>query len=77
MSRSRLTNAATIRRIAAAVGAGALVAMGAATTVAGAEPARENPAGANGATTTQAAPPTVPLTPSASPVVKAAPYGKS
>lgn len=77
MSRSRLTNAATIRRIAAAVGAGALVAMGAATTVAGAEPARENPAGANGATTTQAAPPTAPLIPSASPVVKAAPYGKS
>ena len=76
MSRSRLTNAVTIRRVAAAIGAGALVAMGAAT-VAVAEPARENPAGANGSTTTQTAPPTAPLTPSASPVVKAAPYGGS
>ncbi|MDX1876659.1 hypothetical protein SBE55_02385 [Mycolicibacterium sp. 141076] len=76
MSRSRLTNAVTIRRLAAAIGAGALVAMGAAT-VAVAEPARENPVGANGSTTTKEAPPTAPLTPSASPVVKAAPYGKS
>lgn len=76
MSRSRLTNAATIRRTAAALGAGALVAMGAAT-VAVAEPARENPVGANGSTTTQTAPPTAPLIPSASPVIKAAPYGKS
>jgi hypothetical protein len=75
MSRSRLTNTANVRRIGAAIGASALVAMGAAT-VAVAEPARENPVGANGSTTTQTAPPTAPLTPSASPVVKATFYGK-
>lgn len=75
MSRSRLTNAANVRRIAAAIGAGALVAMGAAT-VAVAQPAPLAPRIDGGATTTSTAPPTAPLTPSASPVVKATFSGK-
>jgi hypothetical protein len=75
MSRSRLTNAANIRRVAAAIGASALVAMGAAT-VADAQPVPNKPVSTDGATTTSTVPPTAPLTPSASPVVKATFYGK-
>ncbi len=75
MSHSRLTNAANVRRAAAAIGAGAVVAMAAAT-VAVAQPAPLAPRIDGGATTTSTAAPTAPLTPSASPAVKATFSGK-
>jgi hypothetical protein len=77
MSPARLNNAAKVRRIAAVIGATAVVAMGATAAVAAAEQQPLAPRIDGGATTTSTAPPTVPMTPSASPVVKAAPYGKS
>ncbi len=75
MSRSGLKNAAAVRRIAAAIGASALVAMAVAA-VADAQPVPNKPMSTDGATTTSTVPPTAPLTPSASPVVKATFYGK-
>lgn len=75
MLRSCLTNVVNLRRVAAAVGASALVAMAVAS-VADAQPVPNKPVSTDGATTTSTVPPTAPPTPSASPVVKATFYGK-